>query len=86
MGKLDEAAGLRRIEQKAEPQRLQRLAHRHDAVDDKAIEETVELGHVVAEEAVVFEDRPHDRGQRAAADTPGQPVSQLPIAAVGPDR
>ncbi|ODS03929.1 hypothetical protein AUC71_06815 [Methyloceanibacter marginalis] len=86
MRELDQAAGLIGVEQEGQSKRLKRITRGHDAVDGETIEKPVELRHLVAGEAVIFEDLPHDSGKRPAADAARQPVPELPIAAVGPYR
>ena len=84
MAKQDGAAALQRIEEVGKLQRLQRVARRHDPIDDVARHRAVERAGLVLGKAVVGEQLRHRLGQRRVGEAARQPMAEAPVVAIAP--
>src|SRR5262245_61292053 len=66
-------------------ERLDDVARRHGAVDDGPGDDAVEPARVGLRLAMVGEDPRDEAVERRLAETSGEPMAKLPVAAVGPN-
>ena len=81
----DQPAALHGIDAVNLQQALQRIAHRHAAVDREAVDQPFDAADINVIEAEALADRLNESAQRHTCDAPVEPMATAVVGTIGPD-
>ena len=85
LAEYDAARTLQTVKEVGEFEWLQRIARRHDAIDDVTRDDTIEAARVMIGEAMILQNGFDSFGQGRTGKAAVEPMAQPPIVAIAPD-